>query len=65
VLRDLLRADTDMLYIQLADGVSVESEQVAPGIELDLDADEHVVGTEIEYASKHESSRRTPVCAEI
>ncbi len=38
-------ADTDMLYIQLANGVSLESEEVAPGIVLDLDADEHVVVT--------------------
>ena len=29
--------DTDMLYIKLANGVSTESEEVAPGIVLDFD----------------------------
>ena len=40
-----------MLYIQLAAGVSTESEQVAPGIVLDFDEREQVIGTEIEDAS--------------
>ena len=56
-------ADTDMLYIQLADTPSVESEEVAPGIVLDLDADEHVVGIEIEDASKHADLSRLEVFA--
>lgn len=56
-------ADTDMLYIRLADGVSVESEEVAPGIVLDLDADEHVVGIEIEDASKHADLSRLEASA--
>ena len=30
--------DTDMLYIKLAEGSSTDSEEVAPGIVLDLDA---------------------------
>ena len=29
--------DTGMLYIKLADGISAESEEVTPGIVLDLD----------------------------
>lgn len=53
-------AETDVLYI-LADGVSVESEEVAPGIVLDLDADEHVVGIEIEDASTHADLSRLEV----
>ena len=44
--------DTDMLYIKLADGISTESEEVAPGIVLDFDEHNRVVGIEIEDASK-------------
>jgi len=43
--------DTDMLYIQLTAGVSVESEEVAPGIVLDFDESNRVIGIEIEDAS--------------
>lgn len=44
--------DTDMLYIQLASRVSTESEEVAPGIVLDFDERNRVIGIEIEDASK-------------
>lgn len=44
--------DTDMLYIALVSGVSTESEEVAPGIVLDFDDKNHVIGIEIEDASK-------------
>jgi uncharacterized protein YuzE len=43
--------DTDMLYIKLAAKVSAESEEVAPGIVLDYDENNHVIGIEIEDAS--------------
>jgi len=43
--------DTDMLYIKLAAGVSTESEEVAPGIVLDFDERNRVIGIEIEDAS--------------
>ena len=43
--------DTDMLYIKLADGVSTESEEVAPGMVLDFDEGNRVIGIEIEEAS--------------
>ena len=43
--------DTDMLYIKLAPGVSTESEEVAPGIVLDFDERNQVIGIEIEDAS--------------
>ncbi len=43
--------DTDMLYIKLATGVSTESEEVAPGIVLDFDERNRVIGIEIEDAS--------------
>lgn len=45
-------SETDMLYIRLSDGVSVESEEVAPGIVLDYDEHNRVIGVEIEDASK-------------
>ena len=44
--------ETDMLYIRLLEGVSVESEEVAPGIVLDYDENNRVIGVEIEDASK-------------
>jgi uncharacterized protein YuzE len=44
--------DTDMLYIKLADGISPESEEVAPAVVLDFDGHNRVVGVEIEDASK-------------
>ena len=43
--------ETDMLYIQLAKGVSAESEEVAPGIVIDFDQYNRVIGIEIEDAS--------------
>ncbi|RLC18121.1 MAG: hypothetical protein DRI57_08880 [Deltaproteobacteria bacterium] len=45
-------SDTDMLYIELASGISTESEEVTPGIVLDFDENDRVVGIEIEDASK-------------
>ncbi len=44
--------DDDMLYIKLISGVSAESEEVAPGIVLDYDDNNRVIGIEIEDASK-------------
>jgi len=43
--------DTDMLHIKLITGVSTESEEVAPGIVLDFDEHNRVIGIEIEDAS--------------
>ena len=40
-----------MLYIELAPGVSVESEEVAPNIVLDYDTNNRVIGIEVEDAS--------------
>ncbi len=44
--------DTDMLYIRLADGISIESEEVAPGVVLDFDEANRLLGVEVEDASK-------------
>lgn len=44
-------SDTDMLYIKLVTRISVESVEVAPGIVLDYDDRNQVIGIEIEDAS--------------
>ena len=44
--------ETDMLYIEFEDRPSLESFELCDGIVVDLDADEHVVGIEIEWASQ-------------
>ena len=45
-------AETDMLHIALAEGVSTESEEVAPGFVLDFNAQGQVIGIEVEDASR-------------
>jgi len=44
--------ESDMLYIRFVDRASVESEEVAPGVVLDYDQNNRVIGVEIEDASK-------------
>ncbi len=44
--------DSDMLYIKLAEGESKESEEISPGVVLDYDERNRVIGVEIEDASK-------------
>ena len=44
--------ETDMMYIEFEERPSLESFELFDGIVVDLDADEHVVGIEIEWASK-------------
>ena len=44
--------ETDMVYIEFEDRPSLESFELYDGIVIDLDADEHVVGIEIEWASR-------------
>jgi uncharacterized protein YuzE len=44
--------DSDMLYLQLGNRTSTESEEVAPGIVPDYDEHRQVVGVEIEGASE-------------
>jgi uncharacterized protein YuzE len=45
-------SESDMLYIRLANRTSAELEEVAPGIVLDFDQNNRVIGIEIEDASK-------------
>jgi len=44
--------DSDMLYIRLQSGTSSESEEVSPGVVLDYNKQNQVVGIEIEDASR-------------
>lgn len=44
--------ETDTLYIDLAEKMSAESREVAPGVVLDFDAQGHLVGIDIDHASK-------------
>ena len=56
-------ADYDMLYIKLVDRTSIESEEVAPGIVLDFDEHNQVIGIEIEDASESIDLSRLEVLA--
>ena len=55
--------DTDMLYIELVNGTSAESEEVAPGIVIDFDENSRVIGIEIEDASKFVDLSRLEISA--
>jgi uncharacterized protein YuzE len=45
-------SDTDSLYIDLSERPSTESLEVAPGIVLDFDEQNHIVGIDIDNASQ-------------
>jgi uncharacterized protein YuzE len=45
-------SDTDSLYIDLSERPSAESLEVAPGIVLDFDEQNHIVGIDIDNASQ-------------
>jgi uncharacterized protein YuzE len=42
----------DAAHVTLAEGVVIESEEVAPGVVLDFDAEGRVLGIEVLHASK-------------
>ncbi|MBK8869780.1 MAG: DUF2283 domain-containing protein [Elusimicrobia bacterium] len=44
--------DTDSLYIDLNSRPSVETREIEEGLLVDLDKDGHVVGIDIDHASK-------------
>jgi len=46
-------SDTDSLYIDLSEKKSVDSKEITPGIVLDFDAKGHLVGIDIDRASKY------------
>ena len=45
-------ADTDSLYIDLAERTSVESREISAGVVLDYDAEGNLVGIDIDNASR-------------
>jgi uncharacterized protein YuzE len=45
-------AETDMLYIEFAPGISTESEEIIPGIVADFDENKRLIGIEFEDAGK-------------
>lgn len=48
--------EADALYLRLDDSAIVESEEVSPGVVLDYNASNEVVGVEILYLSKRSSN---------
>ena len=48
--------EADALYLRLDDSTIVESEEVSPGVVLDYNASNEVVGVEILYLSKRSSN---------
>ena len=45
--------ETDSLYIELASRAGVDAREVDDGIVIDVDAEGHLVGIDIDQASKH------------
>ena len=46
-------ADTDSLYIELVQRAGVDACEIGDGVVIDIDADGHPVGIDIDQASKH------------
>ena len=44
--------ETDSLYMDLSEKASVDSQEVAPGVVLDFDAEGNIVGIDIDRASQ-------------
>lgn len=44
--------DTDSLYIDLSEKLSVRSREISEGVVLDYDADGNLVGIDIDHASR-------------
>jgi len=44
--------ETDSLYIDLSQKASADSQEVAPGVVLDFDTNGHLVGIDIDHASR-------------
>lgn len=51
-------AETDSPYIDFSETVSAASREVAPGVVLDFDAEGHLVGIDIDRASRIEDLSR-------
>ncbi len=44
--------ETDSLYIELSENPSTDSQEVAPNVVLDFDAEGNLVGIDLDHASK-------------
>lgn len=44
--------ETDSLYIDMADRPAADSLEVVPGVVVDVDAEGHIVGVDVDGASK-------------
>lgn len=44
-------AETDSLYIDLSERISVDSQEIAPGVVIDFDEEGKLVGIDIDQAS--------------
>lgn len=45
-------SDTDSLYIDLAERTGTETREIAPGVNVDFDAQGQLVGIDIDHASR-------------
>jgi uncharacterized protein YuzE len=63
-MRQIYDPGTDALYIRFAEGVVEESAEVAPGVVLDYDADNRIIGLEVLNASRRMAEGFVPVAAE-
>lgn len=45
--------ETDSLYIELKAGSGVEAREIADGVVADFDAEGHLIGLDIDHASRH------------
>jgi uncharacterized protein YuzE len=54
----------DALYVDLSDRPAVDSQEIAPDIILDFDADNRIVGIEVLNASTRMAIDALPVAAE-
>ena len=52
--------ETDALYLRLDNAKVIESEQVGPGVVVDFDAKNRVVGVEVLNVSQRISKRKRP-----
>lgn len=62
--------ETDSLYIELIDRPGADTREVAPGVVLDFDAEQHLVGIDVDHASQRVDLSRleavsVPVSASI
>jgi uncharacterized protein YuzE len=61
--------ETDSLYIEMKALPSAETREVAPGLNVDLDANGEVIGFDVDFASKRfdltDDKRRRLTCATV